>query len=59
LLFLKILKNGLAYRPTLKEAYWSSGAGMAKRRSIRFALIFCFFCIKTKEKEIIIMILLL
>jgi hypothetical protein len=33
-------------------AYWSRGAGPTKRAEpFVFVLIFCFFCIKTKEKE--------
>jgi molecular chaperone HscB len=39
-IYKRSLKNGLSYKLVLKKAYWSRGAGLAKQRSIRFALTF-------------------
>jgi len=33
------------------EVYWSRGAGTAKRRSIRFALIFLLLFLSRKKEE--------
>jgi hypothetical protein len=35
----------------VQGAYWSRGAGPAKRRSIRFALIFLFLFLSRKKEK--------
>jgi hypothetical protein len=45
------LKYGLGCEVIFNEAYWLRGAGLAKRRSIRFALIFFASFLHQGKKE--------
>jgi hypothetical protein len=47
-----LLKKGIDFLLIYEAAYWSCGAGLAKRRSIRFALIFLFLFLSRKKEKV-------